>query len=46
MIVIDPSKGGSDIGLNENNIIEKDFNLLISQYIYDRLNVEYRKMYI
>ena len=38
MIVIDPSKGGSDIGLNENNIIEKDFNLLISQYIYDRLN--------
>lgn len=38
MIVIDPSKGGSDIGLQENNIIEKDFNLLISQYIYDRLN--------
>ena len=38
MIVIDPSKGGSDIGLEENNIIEKDFNLLISQYIYDRLN--------
>ena len=38
MIVIDPSKGGSDIGVQGNDIVEKDFNLLISQYIYDRLN--------
>ena len=38
MIVIDPSKGGSDIGVSANGITEKDFNLLISEYIYDRLN--------
>ena len=38
MIVIDPSKGGSNIGVQNNGIIEKDFNLLISNYIYDRLN--------
>ena len=38
MIVIDPSKGGEDIGVSGNGIIEKDFNLLISKYIYDRLN--------
>ena len=37
MIVIDPSKGGEDIGVVGNGIIEKDFNLLISQYIYERL---------
>lgn len=37
MIVIDPSKGGKDIGVVGNGIIEKDFNLLISNYIYDRL---------
>ena len=37
MIVIDPSKGGSNIGVSGNDIIEKDFNLLISKYIYDRL---------
>ena len=38
MIVIDPSKGGSDVGVSANGIVEKDFNLLISEYIYDRLN--------
>ena len=38
MIVIDPSKGGEDVGVVGNGIIEKDFNLLISRYIYDRLN--------
>ena len=38
MIVIDPSKGGEDIGITANGIVEKDFNLLISEYIYDRLN--------
>ena len=37
MIVIDPSKGGNDIGVVGNGIIEKDYNLLISNYIYDRL---------
>ena len=38
MIVIDPSKGGSDVGVVGNGITEKDFNLLISSYIYDRLS--------
>ena len=38
MVVIDPSKGGSDKGVSANGIVEKDFNLLISEYIYDRLN--------
>ena len=37
MIVIDPSKGGENIGINANGIVEKDFNLLISEYIYNRL---------
>ena len=37
MIVIDPSKGGSDTGVVGNGITEKEFNLLISEYIYDRL---------
>ena len=37
MIVIDPSKGGNEVGVTGNGIIEKDFNLLISNYIYDRL---------
>lgn len=38
MIVIDAYRGGNDIGFNANGIIEKDFNLLISKYINDRLN--------
>ena len=38
MIVIDAYRGGNDIGFNANEIIEKDFNLLISKYINDRLN--------
>ena len=37
MIVIDPSKGGTDIGVVGNGITEKNFNLIISEYIYDRL---------
>ena len=37
MVVIDPSKGGKEEGIKSNNIVEKDFNLLISKYIYDRL---------
>lgn len=37
MIIIDPSKGGTDLGVQGNGIIEKDYNLLISKYIYDRL---------
>ena len=37
MIVIDPARGGSDQGSVANGITEKDYTLLISKYIYDRL---------
>lgn len=36
-VVIDPGHGGSDPGASGNGIIEKDLNLLISKYMYDRL---------
>lgn len=35
-IVIDPGHGGSDSGALGNNLKEKDYNLLISKYMYDR----------
>lgn len=37
MIVIDPSKGGRESGVKGNGIVEKDYNLLISEYIFNRL---------
>lgn len=37
MIVIDPARGGSDSGASANGIVEKEYALLISKYIYDRL---------
>ena len=37
MIVIDPSRGGSDSGSIDNQIVEKDYALKISEYIYNRL---------
>ena len=36
-IVIDPGHGGNDSGAVGNGIIEKNLNLDISKYIYDRL---------
>ena len=36
-VVIDAYRGGDDIGSSANGIIEKDYNLEISNYIYDRL---------
>ena len=38
MIIIDPYRGGLDSGYIDNNIVEKDFNLMISKYITNRLN--------
>lgn len=35
-IVIDPGHGGSDPGAVANNMKEKDYNLLISEYMYER----------
>ena len=37
MIVIDPSKGGRESGVAGNGIVEKDYNLLIGEYIFNRL---------
>lgn len=36
-IVIDPGHGGDDPGAQGNNQLEKDFNLKISKYMYERL---------
>ena len=35
-IVIDPGHGGVDSGAIGSDVLEKDYNLLISQYMYDR----------
>lgn len=35
-IVIDPGHGGTDSGAIGNNVLEKDYTLLISKYMYDR----------
>ncbi len=36
-IIIDASRGGSDVGNKYNDLIEKDFNLKIATYINNRL---------
>lgn len=35
-VIIDPGHGGTDSGATGNNLLEKDYNLLISKYMYDR----------
>ena len=35
-VVIDPGHGGVDSGARGNDTLEKDYNLLISRYMYDR----------
>ncbi len=35
-VIIDPGHGGTDSGAKGNNLLEKDYNLLISKYMYDR----------
>ena len=35
-IVIDPGHGGEDGGATGNGIVEKDYTLKISKYMYDR----------
>ena len=37
-IVLDAWAGGSDSGVSGNGIVEKDYTLLISNYIYNKLN--------
>ena len=36
-VVIDPGHGGTDSGAVGNGIVEKELNLKISKYIYERL---------
>lgn len=36
-VIVDAYRGGDDIGNSANGIVEKDFNLELSKYIYDRL---------
>lgn len=35
-VVIDPGHGGTDSGATGNDMLEKDYTLLISEYMYDR----------
>ena len=37
-VIIDPGHGGVDGGAKGDGILEKEYNLLISKYMYDRFN--------
>ena len=45
-VVIDPGHGGVDSGAAYNNLLEKDYNLLISRYMYDRFNEQGVPVYL
>lgn len=38
MVIIDAGHGGTDPGASSGDIIEKDYTLRISNYMYDRFN--------
>ena len=38
MVIIDAGHGGKDPGASSGDIIEKDYTLKISKYMYDRFN--------
>ena len=38
VVIIDAGHGGVDSGARGNDILEKEYNLLISRYMYDRFN--------
>ena len=38
MIVLDSGHGGVDSGATGNGMLEKDYTLMISNYLYDRFN--------
>lgn len=38
-IIIDPGHGGLDIGFSNDGLLEKDFNLEVAKYIYNKLNL-------
>lgn len=35
-VIIDPGHGGVDSGARGSDLLEKEYNLLISRYMYDR----------
>ncbi len=37
-VVVDPGHGGNDSGVSGNGLVEKDFSLLVSNYIKERLD--------
>lgn len=38
MVIVDAGHGGKDPGASSSDIIEKDYTLMISNYMYDRFN--------
>lgn len=38
MVIVDAGHGGTDPGASNGDIVEKDYTLKISKYMYDRFN--------